>query len=397
MVTSSPGPDQRFRDSMPPMHYDAIVIGIGAMGSAACHHLARRGARVLGLEQFDIPNELGSSSGVTRMIRLAYYEHPDYVPLLRRAYERWEELEAEAGEKLLYLTGGLYLGPRDGELVTGSLESARLHKLEHELLERDELRRRFPQFRTPDDWLGLFENRAGFLMPQRAIAAHARVALRHGAELRAREPVVGWERDGAGVHVTTAKGEYSAEKLIVCGGAWSGTLLRSLGIPLCVTRQTMGWFWPKTPEAFALGRLPVWAIENPDRSLYYGFPMIADVPGFKIARHGPGAETDPDRVIREPVAGDEEDLHAGLRRFVPDGDGPLLALRTCLYTNSPDGHFIIDRHPENENVILACGFSGHGFKFASVIGEVLADLAMKGRTEHSVGFLRVGRARESKK
>ncbi len=166
------------------MTYDVIVIGIGAMGSAACHRLARRGARVLGLEQFDIPNELGSSSGVTRMIRLAYYEHPDYVPLLRRAYELWGELEAETGQKLLYLTGGLYLGPPGGELVTGSLEAARLHKLEHELLDRDELRRRFPQYHTPDDWLGLFENRAGFLMPQRAIAAHAQVALHHGADLR---------------------------------------------------------------------------------------------------------------------------------------------------------------------------------------------------------------------
>ncbi len=174
--------------------------------------------------------------------------------------------------------------------------------------------------------------------------------------------------------------------------------MRNLGIPLRVTRQTMGWFWPKTPEAFALGTLPVWAIENPDRSLYYGFPMISDVPGFKIARHGPGAETDPDRVVREPLAGDEEDLHAGLRQFVPDGDGPLLALRTCLYTNSPDGHFIIDRYGENENVILACGFSGHGFKFASVIGEVLADLAIEGKTGHAIGFLgRGGREVKSKK
>lgn len=373
------------------MTYDVIVIGIGAMGSAACHHLARRGARVLGLEQFDIPHELGSSSGVTRMIRLAYYEHPNYVPLLRRAYQLWEELEVESGQQLLYLTGGLYLGPPKGELVAGSLESARRHGLEHELLDRSELLRRFPQFRTPEDWLGLFENRAGFLMPQRAIAAQAELALRHGAELRAREPVIGWERDGAGVSVKTATAQYHAEKLIVCGGAWSGRLLRDLEIPLRVTRQSMGWFWPRTPKAFALGTLPVWAIENPDRSLYYGFPMIADVPGFKIARHCPGPLADPDRVAREPLPGDEADLRSGLGQFVPAGEGPLLALRTCLYTNSADGHFIIDRHPNSDRVILACGFSGHGFKFASVIGEILADLAMGGKTGNGVEFLRLGR------
>ncbi len=374
------------------MRYDAIVIGVGTMGAAACHQLARRGARVLGLERFDIPHALGSASGLSRMIRLAYYEHPDYVPLLQRAYTLWHELEIECGQELLHLTGGLYLGPPNGHLVAGSLGSARQHSLEHELLDRHALSARFPQFQVPDDWLALLEERAGFLRPERAIAAHAAVALRRGADVRAREHVIDWSSDRSGVVVRTAAGEtFDADKLVVCGGAWSAALLRDLGIELRVTRQTMGWFWPRNPDAFALGTMPVWAIENPDRSLYYGFPMLADVPGFKIARHGPGPATEPDPVQRDPLPGDVEDLKAGLRQFVPDGDGPLLALRTCLYTNSPDGHFIIDRHPRDERVIVACGFSGHGFKFASVVGEILADLVLLGRTDQPAGFLGVQR------
>ncbi|HWE96936.1 MAG TPA: N-methyl-L-tryptophan oxidase [Tepidisphaeraceae bacterium] len=371
--------------------FDVIVIGIGAMGSSACHHLARRGARVLGLEQFDIPHALGSSHGSSRMIRLAYYEHPDYVPLLRRAYELWDELEGVSGQKLLYRTGGLYMGPPDGEIVGGAIRSAREHGLAHEVHDRDQIRRKFPQFEIPEHWVGLFEPEAGFLAPERVIAAYAQVALRAGAEVRGRETVIEWTSDSRGVRVRTNKGEYHAAHLVFCGGPWSGKLVRDLGVTLTVTRQVLGWVWPRDPDAFALGKLPVWAIDHLDGTIHYGFPMIDDVPGFKLAHHRPGPATDPDRVERDARPGDEDTFRPILRTMIPSADGTLLSMKVCLYTNTPDGHFILDRHPAHDNVTIACGFSGHGFKFASVIGEILADLAIDGSTKLPVSFLAMRR------
>ena len=374
--------------------YDVIIIGLGAMGTAACHHLARRNARILGLDQFDIPHGRGSSHDHSRMIRLAYHEHPNYVPLLRRAYELWHELERASGQTLLHLTGGLYMGPPRGELVSGALSAAREHHLPHELLSRSQLAERFSQFTVPDDFVGVLEPNAGFLLPERVISAHAELAMRAGAELHGREEVIDWEADATGGTVRTRRGTYRADHLLFCGGAWSAQLLRDLGVELVVTRQALGWVWPKQPELFELGRFPVWAIGQPDGSLHYGFPMMGpsgDNPGLKIAHHARGAMADPRTVSREPMAGDEESFRWVLERYLPAADGPLLSLRTCLYTNSPDGHFIIDRHPKHANVTLACGFSGHGFKFASVMGEVLADLSLQGRTQWPVEFLRLDR------
>ena len=370
--------------------YDVIVVGVGAMGSAACYQLAKRGARVLGLEQFDIPHARGSSHGQSRMIRMAYYEHPDYVPLLRRAYELWDEIERETGQKLLHVTGGIYMGAPDGEVVAGSLQSARQHGLGHELLDPADLRRRYPQFRVPDSWQGLYEDRAGFLLPERSVAAYAEAALRRGAVLHGHEPVVAWRATPAGVGVVTTRGEYEAERLVFCGGPWSSKLLGDLGAPLVVTRQVMGWVWPKVPELFGMDRLPVWAIEKPG-GLYYGFPMMPDSPGLKLADHSFGTPTDPDGVAREVTGEDEQTFRPALERYIPDADGPTLAVRTCLYTHSPDHHFVIDRHPRHERVTVACGFSGHGFKFASVVGEVLADLALRGETALPAQFLGLAR------
>jgi len=371
--------------------FDVIVIGIGAMGSSACYQLARRGVRVLGLEQFDIPHALGSSHGQSRMIRMAYFEHPDYVPLLQRAYALWDELEQVSGQKLLYRTGGLYMGPRDGEIVGGSLASARRHNLPFESLGSDELRRRFPQFHLPDTWVGVLEPHAGFLLPERVVAAHAEAALRAGAQLHGREMVLDWRADPRGATVRTTRNEYHAGQLIFCGGPWSGKLLRDIGVDLVVTRQVLAWVWPKQPDLFTLDRLPVWAIDHLDGTLHYGFPMMNEVPGFKIAHHGRGAVTDPDRVERDPQPGDEKTFRPILSQILPAADGPLLSMKVCLYTNSPDGHFMIDRHPHHERVTVACGFSGHGFKFASVVGEILADLAMNGRTPLPAAFLGLSR------
>ena len=361
------------------------------MGAATCWALARQGHRVLGLEQFDIPHARGSSHGYSRMTRMAYCEHPDYVPLVRRANALWAELEAESGEKLLHLVGGLYLGPADRGVVPGSLLAAQRHGLAHEPLDAGALRRQFPQFLLPEDWVGLFEPAAGFLLPELAISALVAGALHRGAVIHGHEAVRSWHADAGGVSVTTDQGSYTAAKLVFSGGAWSSRLVRDLGVELVVTRQILGWVWPREPERFKLGALPVWMIDGGDDGAYYGFPMMTLSPGFKLAYHGDLRPTDPDDVERAILPGDEATFRRCLERFIPSANGPVLAIRTCLYTNSPDEHFIIDRHPAHDRVVVAAGFSGHGFKFASVIGEALADLATTGRSSLPIGFLSLSR------
>jgi sarcosine oxidase len=375
--------------------YDVIVIGAGAMGSSACFHLALRGARVLGLEQFGIPNSLGSSYGESRMIRLCYYEHPHYVPLLQRAYELWHELEGRSGQKLLHITGGLYMGQAGSEFINGTLRAATEYNLPHHRLSSGEISKQFSQFQLPEDYSGVFEPNAGFLLPERVIATHAELALRHGGELRGHERVLEWKRDGSGFVVRTSASLYRSSSLVICGGAWSGQLLANLGIDLVVTRQVLGWVWPKAPDRFALGVLPVWAIDHSDGTQHYGFPMLSGAqssrPGFKIAHHFHGPPTTADAIDRVPGPSDEDDFRPILQRFIPEADGPLLSMLVCMYTNTPDSHFIIDTHPQEQGVIIASGFSGHGFKFASVVGEILADLAISGRTQHPIEFLSLRR------
>jgi sarcosine oxidase len=373
-------------------NFDVIVIGVGAMGAAACWHLARRGVRVLGVEQFAIVHELGSSHGHTRMIRLAYYEHAAYVPLLRRAYALWDEIESLTGERVLFRTGGVYMGPPDGEVVAGATAAAKLHGLSHELLTHADLRREHPLFTLPENFAGVFEPEAGFVLCEKAVGVMARLALEAGATLHGHERVRQVDFDAAGVTVATDQGTYRAARVVFAGGAWSGKLLADLGLRLQVTRQVLGWLAPPTPAPFAQGRFGVWGIEQADGSLAYGFPINHDVPGLKLARHGRGPVTDPDAVRRDVADADREEVLAIARRYLPAGVGPTLRTKVCLYTNSPDGHFIIDRHPgAPERAVIACGFSGHGFKFATVIGEILADLATRGRTELPVRFLGLDR------
>jgi sarcosine oxidase len=383
-----------------PEKFDVIVVGVGAMGSSACMHLARRGKRVLGLDRSDIPNALGSSHGFSRMIRLSYHEHPDYVPLLLRAYELWRELEHLSGRALLHITGGLYMGLPDGDTVAGALKAAQERSLPHELLTRAQLQTRYPVFHVPPDHVGFFEPSAGFLVPEAVIAAQAELALRAGAVLNAHEEVLDWHADSSGVKLTSrgprGKREFHTDRIIFTAGAWTSRLLADLGVQLRVTRQVMAWVWPKKPELFELGELPVWALDHPGGGLHYGFPIDPDsaAPGFKLALHRRADEVDPDRVERTARPGDEETVREILRTTIPDADGDLLALRVCLYTNSPDSHFVIDRAPGHDGrALVACGFSGHGFKFASVMGEVLADLATAGATAHPIGFLGLKRFR----
>ena len=366
--------------------YDAIVVGLGGMGSAAACHLAARGRKVLGLERHAPAHDRGSSHGESRIIRQAYFEGAEYVPLLFRAYELWENLEKETGEDLMTLCGGLFLGPEDGELVSGSVASADEHGLPYEILDSPELKRRFPVFEPGPDAVAIFEKRAGFLRPERTVRAHLDRASSLGAELRFGERVLSWEATDAGVRVRTEGGVYEAGRLVVAAGAWAGELLSDLGLPLEVTRQILFWFRPRGGvEAFAPERLPIWIYEPDDGNMFYSFPAVDGADTVKAAFfRADGTPADPNTIDRE-VHDDEVDFIRGyLGRHVPAMDGELVAARTCMYTNTPDQHFVVSTHPDHPQVAVAAGFSGHGYKFCSVIGEILADLALDGVTRHPV-------------
>ena len=371
--------------------YDAIVVGLGGMGSASAYHLARRGRRVLGLEQFDLLHELGSSHGLTRIIRLAYHEHPSYVPLLRRAYELWHDLETDAGERLLVITGSLEGGPEDGTTFRGALEAAELHDLEHEVLDAAEMRRRYPAYAGFDASTKVVEQPdGGFLLAERTILAHVNGALAAGAELHFREPVLGWDVVGDGVRVETERGTYDADRLVITAGAWARTLVPALDRLAVPERQVLAWLQPTRIELFAPDRFPVFLIDVEEGS-YYGFP-IHDVPGFKFGRyHHLGELMDPSDSDRSVRPDDEGVLRAFAERYFPDGAGPTVMLKGCIFTNSPDEHFLLDTLPEAPQVSLFAGESGHGYKFASVIGEILADLAIEGATRHDIGLFRLDR------
>ena len=372
--------------------YDVIIVGLGSMGSAAAWQLAKRGLRVLGLEQFSIPHSQGAHHGHSRVTRTAYFEHQDYVPLLQRSFDLWRQLEADAGQtgRILHLTGGLYMGPPDGMVVGNSRKSAERFNLPHAMLTRDEVMQRYP-FVLPEDWIGMTEEGMGFLVPELAVSAFCEQALRHDAHLLGHTPVTDWTASQTGVTVTTPRGRFEADQLLICGGAWSSRLLAELNIKLTVTRQTLLWVWPKEPDRFAYGTLPTWNIDSGNGAVTYGFPMMPSPPGFKLALHAPGQATNPDTVDRTPNAADEATVRATLANIIPEANGQVLSIATCLYTYSPDGQFIIDRHPNHSRVTLACGFSGHGFKFASVIGESLADLVEHGRSDLPIDFLSLKR------
>jgi sarcosine oxidase len=372
--------------------YDAIVIGLGGMGSAAAFHLALRGQRVLGLEQYEMLHERGSSHGLTRIIRLAYHEHPSYVPLLRRSYELWHELEALAGEPLLITTGSLEGGPEDGPTFRGSLHAAQLHDLPHEVLDPAQLRRRFPAYRHFDDSLRVvFQPDGGFLLAERSLLAHLNQAIAHGAELHFHEPLREWEAsaDGA-VTVRTDRATYEADRLVLCVGAWAGNVVPQLAPLARPERQVLAWFQPTAPELFSPERFPVFLLDTEEGS-HYGFPVY-DVPGFKIGRyHHLREPMDPDDADRSTRPEDEAILRAFVARHFPEGAGPTVMLKACIFTNSPDEHFLIDLLPDTPQVSVAAGFSGHGYKFCSLVGEVMADLAVDGRTRHDIGLFSLGR------
>jgi sarcosine oxidase len=358
---------------------DVIVVGLGAMGSAAAYHLARRGARVLGIDRFSPGHANGSSHGDSRIIRELYYEHPCYVPLVRHAYGLWADLAAESETSLLHVTGALMLGAPDSTLLTGCRRSGLEHGVPFDTLSADEIRRRFPAMDPPDSFIGLWDTRAGYLEPETAVRAHLSLAERHGATLRFDERVTGWEADGDGVAVTTSTGRYLADRLVLAAGAWTTQLVPDLALPLVVERQVLVWLDPPTPagspDPFGPARFPIYLCEYaPDRAVY-GFPRLAS--GAKAGVHHEGERgTDADAVRRTIDDADVARVRDALRAAVSPrlADSPIRARATCVYTDTPDAHFIIDAHPAHANVLIVSACSGHGFKFASAIGQASADL-----------------------
>jgi sarcosine oxidase len=357
------------------MRIDTLIVGLGAMGSAAAYQLSLRGGSVVGIDRFHPPHALGSSHGGTRIIREAYFEHPAYVPMVQRAYTLWDDLAQRSGRQLYLRTGGLMIGAPDSELVEGALKSANQHRLEHDVLDAARIRARFPALQAPDGFVGVLEPRAGILFPERCIAAHLALARDAGAVLRFDERVCELAPRAGGVEVVTDAGRHFAERVIVTAGPWLPELLPHLALPLTVERQTLYWFDAQgAGDRFDPARCPVHLWQFDGRHFFYGFPDLGD--GVKLGRHHDGVLTTADAVDREVSAAEIDDVRALARRFVPvAADGPLRDTAVCLYTNTPDEHFWIDAHPVHPQVLIVSPCSGHGFKFASVIGEIAADWA----------------------
>jgi sarcosine oxidase len=362
------------------------------MGSAAAYHLTSRGARVLGIEQFTPPHSQGSSHGGSRMIRQAYFESPDYIPLVLRAYQLWRRLEADTSAKLLHITGGLTLGAADGDLVSRTVAAARQHAIPFETFDAGEVRRRFPAISPLPNDAAVLEPHAGYLLPEACVRAHLQLAANAGAQLRFEEQALAWSAAGGRVEVRTSKGLYEAGHLVIAAGPWANEALQNL-FPLRVTRQVMAWIAPRSGVApFVPDRFPVFLMEDVAGLPGYGLPAI-DGPdgGMKVAIHGSDQVCTAATVDRTVHSADIDRIRQNLCRRIPALDGELLREQTCLYTTTPDENFIIGAHPDSPNCTVACGFSGHGFKFAPVVGEALADLATTGATAHPISLFEPAR------
>jgi sarcosine oxidase len=376
--------------------YDVIVVGLGGMGSAAVRHLAARGVRVLGLEQFTPAHALGSSHGDTRIVRMAYFEAPDYVPLLRRAYELWDALEADTGRRLFIRTGALMIGAGESEVVRGTLASVERYDLPYELLDRAAMGRRFPQFALRPGEQAVFERNAGFVNPEVVVKAHLDLAARDGADLRFETPVTSWLDEPDGVIVRTADAEFRGRRLIITAGAWAGRMAPGLDVPLRVARRVMHYVAPVASAAdFAVDRFPVYVYETGERDAIYGFPWVDDPgDGVKVGFHYRGGDVDPDIVDRDVTVTEQDEMREALAGRIPGLAGIHVTSKVCMYTLTPDEHFVIDHLPgHGGRVVVAAGFSGHGFKFTPVVGEILADLALVGETDLPIGFLSAQRFR----
>jgi len=376
-------------------NYDVIVIGVGSMGSSTCYQIAKQGHSVLGLEQFDIPHEIGSHTGQSRIIRKAYFEHPNYVPLLERAYENWQSLEQEISNQIYFKTGLLYFGPDNHMLIEGTQKSAIKYGIEvNELSQKDQLDK-FPQFKIPESYTNLMEVDAGFITPERAILSFTKQALKYKAAIHTKEKTLEWSKKDGVIQVKTNKQTYKCKKLVLTTGAWTSKFSNVKNLE--VTRQIMAWAQPKNLNMFKLNNFPCWTFSDPSKNgIYYGFPSLpnssfGELTGLKFAHHTKGTLSDPDMVNRNVSKEEEKILVEAIKKFIPKGVETINSMKTCLYTYSPDEDFILDFYNNNKDIVIAAGFSGHGFKFASVIGEILSELVTKGKSIHPINFLNANR------
>lgn len=368
---------------------DVIVLGAGVMGSAAAYQLAKAGQQVVVLEQFEVDHQNGSSVDASRIFRYAY-DRPDYVALARAAYPMWQALEEESGQRLMQYTGALDFGRAVSPTLQAFKNTLTVTCIAHEWLDPAEVSRRFPQFRLDEDMMGLYHAEAGYLAAGRCVLTLAQMAQKHGAVFQTNTRVQRIEAQADSVTVYTEKETYTAARLIVTAGSWAGPLLRQLdlNLPLRPTRQQVFYFETQDIRQFEPDCFPVFI--NHDTPWYYGLPSV-DGSGLKTAVHNAQDEVDPDTMKRTIDPEHLEQVRAFVRRHLPLGDSPVRSSRTCLYTMTPDEQFIIDHHPAYPHVVIGAGFSGHGFKFGILVGQILADLALTGRTPHNISLFRVGR------
>lgn len=370
--------------------FDVAVLGVGGMGSAACHHLAAAGRRVLGVDRFSIPNTRGSSHGATRILRLGLHESAKYVPLVLRAADLWDDLGQRTGRRIFHRVGSLDISSPDSPIFQGSLRSCQTCDIGHEVLDAAEIQRRHPAIRPLPGMQAVFQPGSGFLVPEAAITAHVNLALAAGAEIHGHERVTGWESRSGAYILHTDRGSYEAGQLVITAGAWIGKLVAA---PVTAERCVLGWFAPSRNNAYFSGdRLPVWIVDSENTGHFYGFP-VHGIPGFKLGRlrETPSHAVDPDLPRLEAGATDEEDMRSFLREIFPDADGPVLSMETCFFENTPDRAPIIDRLPGEPGIWVIGGFSGHGFKYASAIGEIACDLVTKGESRFDLQPFRIGR------
>lgn len=359
--------------------FDVAVVGVGGMGSAACYHLSKAGLDVLGLEQFSIPNTRGSSHGSTRILRLGLHESSRYVPLVSRAAELWDDLGEQTGQKIFHRIGSLDVSLPEGPIFQGSLLACQHCGIEHEVLDAREIRRRHRAMAPAPGMMAVFQPGSGFVVPEAAISAHVNLAMAGGAEIRGHERMVGWENAGREYLIATEHGRYRARNLLIMGGAWIGKILQAACVPVEAERCVLGWFSTgKNAPAFSSHELPVWIVDSEETGHFYGFPAHG-IPGFKLGRlrEKPLPGVDPDMLRLEVDREDEADMRGFIRAMFPGADGPVLSMETCFFENTPDRTPIVDRIPGEESAWVIGGFSGHGFKYASAMGEVACALVQR--------------------
>ncbi len=370
--------------------YDAIVVGVGGVGSAAVSHLARRGLDVLGIERHDVPHAMGSSHGSTRIIRRAQHEGAAYVPLAEHAYDCWRALEERTGRDLLTVTGSVHAGAPGTDVVADVVAACDATGVPYERIDAATVNERFPGYDLPADFEAVHQPDGGFLDVERCVSAHVADAHAAGATVHGRERVLDWTETGDGVRVRTDKGRYDADEVVITAGSWTGDLLPTLAAEAVPVRAVMTWLQPREPTLFVPDRFPVFVIRDHEQG-GYGFP-VHDVPGFKFGRSAdPPEVVDPETMDREPTAKEEELHRRFAERYFPAGAGPTLSLRTCLQSFSADEDFVLGRAPGHDAVTVGAGFTGHGFKFASALGDVLADLVIDGKTDHDISVHDIGR------